>query len=46
MSDVTREREADRLQGEFISVVSHELRTPLTSILGYTELLMAREFAP
>ncbi len=45
-SDVTREREADRLKSEFVSVVSHELRTPLTSILGYTELLMARDFAP
>jgi signal transduction histidine kinase/GAF domain-containing protein len=46
VSDVTREREADRLKSEFISVVSHELRTPLTSILGYTELLLARDFAP
>jgi signal transduction histidine kinase len=46
VSDVTREREADRLKTEFVSVVSHELRTPLTSILGYTELLLAREFAP
>ncbi|HEX9372986.1 MAG TPA: ATP-binding protein [Roseiflexaceae bacterium] len=46
ISDITREREADRLKSEFISVVSHELRTPLTSILGYTELLLAREFAP
>ena len=45
ISDMTREREADRLKSEFISVVSHELRTPLTSILGYTELLMARDFA-
>ncbi len=46
LSDVTRERESERLKSEFISVVSHELRTPLTSILGYTELLLAREFAP
>jgi signal transduction histidine kinase len=46
VSDVTREREADRLKSEFISIVSHELRTPLTSILGYTELLLARDFAP
>ena len=45
-TDVTLEREADRLKTEFVSVVSHELRTPLTSILGYTELLMARDFAP
>jgi signal transduction histidine kinase len=46
VNDVTRERQADRLKNEFISVVSHELRTPLTSILGYSELLMARDFAP
>lgn len=46
INDVTRERESDRLKSEFVSVVSHELRTPLTSILGYTELLMAREFEP
>ena len=44
VDDVTRERELDRLKSEFVSVVSHELRTPLTSILGYTELLQAREF--
>jgi signal transduction histidine kinase len=44
--DVTHEREVDRLKSEFISIVSHELRTPLTSILGYTELLLARKFAP
>ena len=46
VNDVTREREADRLKSEFISIVSHELRTPLTSILGYTELLLARSFSP
>lgn len=46
VSDVTRERESDRLKSEFISIVSHELRTPLTSILGYTELLLARTFTP
>ncbi len=46
VSDVTREREVDRLKNEFVSIVSHELRTPLTSILGYTELLIARDFAP
>jgi signal transduction histidine kinase/putative methionine-R-sulfoxide reductase with GAF domain len=46
VSDVTRERESDRLKSEFVAVVSHELRTPLTSILGYTELLLEREFEP
>jgi signal transduction histidine kinase len=44
--DVTRERELDQAKNEFVSTVSHELRTPLTSILGFTELLLAREFAP
>jgi len=46
VNDVTREQEVDRLKSEFVSVVSHELRTPLTSILGYTELLLARDFEP
>ncbi len=44
VNDVTRERELDHMKSDFVSVVSHELRTPLTSILGYTELLQAREF--
>ncbi|NTU86421.1 MAG: PAS domain-containing protein, partial [Chloroflexales bacterium] len=46
VTDVTREGEADRVKNEFVSTVSHELRTPLTSILGYTELLLNREFSP
>jgi signal transduction histidine kinase len=45
VTDVTREGEADRVKNEFVSTVSHELRTPLTSILGYTELLLNREFS-
>lgn len=46
VTDVTRETESERLKTEFVSIVSHELRTPLTSILGYTELLLNREFSP
>ena len=40
--DVTRERAADRVKSDLVANVSHELRTPLASVLGYTELLLAR----
>jgi PAS domain S-box-containing protein len=42
--DVTKEREVDRLKDELVSVVSHELRTPLASLVGFAELLLARDF--
>ncbi|MCL4508301.1 MAG: ATP-binding protein [Chloroflexi bacterium] len=38
--DVTRERELDRREREFLAEVSHEFRTPLTSIKGYANLLL------
>lgn len=38
-----KQRELDRLKGEFIQNVSHELRTPLAIILGYSELLASGE---
>src|SRR5579875_2148770 len=40
---VTRQREAEHLKDELISLVSHELRTPLASIVGFSELLLLRE---
>ena len=43
LSDVTLERELDRMKSEFISMAAHELRNPLTSIMGYSELLMIRD---
>ena len=38
-----KQRELDRLKGEFIQNVSHELRMPLAIILGYSELLASGE---
>lgn len=44
--DVTREREIDRREREFLASVSHELRTPLTSIKGYVDLLLTEDLSP
>jgi signal transduction histidine kinase len=37
-------RESERLKSELVNTVSHELRTPLASVLGFTSLLLTREF--
>ncbi len=39
-------REGERLKSELIAIVSHELRTPLSSVLGFTSLLLQRDFDP
>ena len=39
-------RQSERLKSELVSIVSHELRTPLAGILGYSSLLLKREFDP
>ena len=39
-------RESERMKTELVSIVSHELRTPLASVLGFTALLLKREFDP
>ncbi len=39
-------RESERLKSELITIVSHELRTPLASVLGFTSLLLQRDFDP
>jgi signal transduction histidine kinase len=39
-----RLQESERHKSDLISMVSHELRTPLSSVLGFTSLLLQREF--
>ena len=37
-------RESERLKSDLVNTVSHELRTPLSGVLGFTKLLLTREF--
>lgn len=43
LSDVTKQRELDRLKSSFIASVSHELRTPLVAIEKSVSLMLNRE---
>jgi len=37
---------ANHIKDEFLSTMSHELRTPLNSVLGFSEILLARVRGP
>lgn len=38
--DTTKEREAQKVKDEFISIVSHELKTPVTAVNGFLDMFM------
>ncbi|MFS1069335.1 two-component system histidine kinase PnpS [Enterococcus casseliflavus] len=38
--DLTRIRQLEKMQKDFVSNVSHELKTPVTSLIGFTETLL------
>ncbi|MEX2628185.1 MAG: ATP-binding protein [Ilumatobacteraceae bacterium] len=40
--DVSKQRELERLRGDFVARVSHELRTPLTPIRGFASVLLRK----
>jgi len=39
-------RDSDRMKSELVNTVSHELRTPLAGVLGFTSLLLSRDYDP
>ncbi len=41
---VAKARESDRMKSEFLANMSHELRTPLNHIIGFTELVLDKNF--
>jgi PAS domain S-box-containing protein len=45
LHDITAASELDRAKDELVAMVSHELRTPLASLVGFSELLLSREFS-
>ncbi|HXE71140.1 MAG TPA: ATP-binding protein [Candidatus Nitrosotenuis sp.] len=46
LHDRSERERAERMKSEFLSSVTHELRTPLAAVLGFLELLLARDFPP
>ncbi|HMP77736.1 MAG TPA: ATP-binding protein [Kiritimatiellia bacterium] len=46
LTDVTRLRQLERLQREFVANASHELKTPVTSIKGFAETLAGEDMDP
>lgn len=38
--DLTRTRQLEKMQQDFVGNVSHELKTPVTSLIGFTETLL------
>lgn len=41
---VDKARESDRMKSEFLANMSHELRTPLNHIIGFTELVVDKNY--
>ena len=40
ISDMSKEKEIEKMKSEFVSIVSHDLRSPLTSVKGYASMIL------
>jgi len=45
MTDISKEKEIEKAQKDFINHIAHELRTPLTNIKAYNEMMMDGEIS-
>lgn len=43
MRDISRRRELERMQREFMAIVTHEIKGPLTSIKGFSQIMRRQE---
>ena len=46
LSDITKQRELEKMKSDFVSSVSHELRTPLISIQKSVDLMLSKAAGP
>lgn len=44
LQDVTREFALEEMKSEFLATAAHELRSPIASIMGFSELLLIRQY--
>jgi signal transduction histidine kinase len=44
LHDLGQDAAGGKMPAEFLALAAHELRTPISSIVGFSELLLAREF--
>lgn len=42
--NITELKQIDQMKSDFISMVSHELKTPLTTIMGFSNLMLLKNF--